>query len=432
MELKNIHDMREEIDRIDGELLRLMCERAVLAMEVGRLKKSGGLSVFDPSREQQVIDHLMQQNRGPLPDAALRHVFTEIISACRALQEPLRVCFLGPEGTFTHQASLAYFGRSCQFVPCDSIGDAFRQVERGKAHFGVVPIENSTEGAVGASLDELAMSELTICGEVVLRISHAIMSIEDDLSAIEVVLAHPQALAQCQGWLAKNLPGRALVPASSTAAAAQQAAQLPGTAAIGSPMLADNHDLKILAEEIQDLPLNLTRFLVLGTGSAPQTGADKTSLFFSTPHNPGALRAALGPFAEQGINLNRIESRPSKQAPWEYLFFVDIDGHVCEIPVRKAIDALSARTTRLRVLGSYPVAGAHSSSGLVPGQAFEPAMDRRQGGPKKMSGTEAPPTAAPTGSSPLNTVGVGDPADPQIDRKCCAHSPCADVSAEGL
>ena len=186
--------------------------------------------------DRQVIDHLMKQNRGPLPDAALRHVFTEIISACRALQEPLRVCFLGPEGTFTHQASLAYFGRSCQFVPCDSIGDAFRQVERGKAHFGVVPIENSTEGAVGASLDELAMSELTICGEVVLRISHAIMSIEDDLSAVETVYSHPQALAQCQGWLAKTSPDGPLSRVKYSRGT-QQAAQLPGTAAIGSPCL---------------------------------------------------------------------------------------------------------------------------------------------------------------------------------------------------
>ncbi len=374
MEPKTINNLRQEIDRIDRELLRLISLRASHARDVGRLKKDNGRAVFDPAREQEVIADLLKQNTGPLPDSALRHIFTELISACRELQEPLRIGFLGPEATFCHQASLAYFGRSCRFLPCDSIAEVFRQVERGKAHFGVVPIENSTEGAVGTTLDELVGSGLKISGEAVLRISHAIMSLEGDLSKIEKVYSHPQALAQCQGWLRKHLPGPTLVPSSSTASAAGLVAQERGTAAVGSPVLAEIHGLAILADEIQDLPVNLTRFLVLGTEDVAPTGHDKTSVLFSTGHKPGALKDALGPFSEQGINMTRIESRPSKLAPWEYVFFVDIEGHRLDISVRKALDSLARCTTRLKVLGSYPMAHTtrrESSSSVDDGHSPE-------------------------------------------------------------
>ncbi|MEW6348514.1 MAG: prephenate dehydratase [Thermodesulfobacteriota bacterium] len=356
MEPKTIKNLREDIDRIDREILLLISMRASHAREVGRLKKACGRAVFDPAREQEVIADLLKQNPGPLPDCALRHVFTELISACRELQEPLKIAYLGPEATFCHQASLAYFGRSCRFLACESIPDVFRQVERGKAHFGVVPIENSTEGAVGTTLDELVCSELKITGEAVLRISHAVMSQEEDLARIEKVYSHPQALAQCQGWLRTNLPGRTLVPTSSTASAAALVAKEPRAAAVGSPVLAEIHGLAIVADEIQDLAVNLTRFLVLGTEEASATGQDKTSVLFATGHRPGALKDALGPFSEQEINMTRIESRPSKQAPWEYVFFVDIEGHKQDISVRKALDSLARCTTRLKVLGSYPMA----------------------------------------------------------------------------
>ncbi len=284
------------------------------------------------------------------------------------------IAFLGPEATFCHQASLAYFGRSCRFLPCDSIPDVFRQVELGKAHFGVVPIENSTEGAVGTTLDELAGSGLKISGEAVLRISHALMSKEEDLAEIEKVYSHPQALAQCQGWLRRNLPGRTLVPTSSTASAAGLVSQDRHSAAVGSAVLAEIHGLAILADQIQDLSLNLTRFLVLGTEDVSPTGQDKTSVLFATSHNPGALKDALGPFSDQGINMTRIESRPSKQAPWEYVFFVDIEGHRLDISVRKALDSLARCTARLKVLGSYPMARPNSSACTSPADGQRPEL----------------------------------------------------------
>ncbi len=382
-----ILQLRDRIDRLDHQIVQLLTERAVSADEIGRLKRSKGMPVYDAFRERALMQALSAQNMGPLPDSALRRIYIEIISACRALQGPTNVSFLGPEATFTHQAGLEYFGGSCNFKPVDSIRDVFKTVENGHADFGVVPVENSTEGAVGLTLDQLAVSELKICGEIFLRISHSLMSCEQDLSGIRQVLSHPQALAQCGDWLSRKLPGTALVQVSSTAAGAQAAAEKDGTAAIGSEMLAGLHGLNVLARDIQDLTVNLTRFVVVGRQEPPGTGRDKTSLLFAALHRPGALRMALTPFAEQGINISRIESRPSKETPWEYVFFLDLEGHPSDEHMRSALDQLKERVSRLKILGSYPVGelvGKRSEPGEIhcsdPAATEPPDLSRARAG----------------------------------------------------
>ncbi|MBI5571619.1 MAG: prephenate dehydratase [Desulfomonile tiedjei] len=355
MEEKDLMRLREEIDRIDDDLIRILNQRADCALRIGRLKQERGVPAFDACREREVIEALVARNRGPLPDPAVQNVFTEIISACRALQAPTQIAYLGPEATFTHLAAMEFFGRSCQFVPKDSIADVFREVERGLADFGVVPVENSNEGSVGLTLDQLAGSELKICGEILSRISHALMSAEKDFSRIETVFSHPQALAQCLGWLTDKLPGRVMMPVSSTSAAARRSAEEERTAAIGSELLAEIYQLNVLARDIQDSAMNQTRFLVLGTVDNRPTERDKTSILFATLHDPGALREALTPFAERGINLTRIESRPSKERPWEYVFFCDFEGHLADTRIEEALDALRASAKKLKILGSYPM-----------------------------------------------------------------------------
>ncbi len=355
-ELQRIDGLREKIDQIDRDLIQLLSRRAACALAIGPLKQSLGLPTFDAGREREVMDALLTHNDGPLTDSALNYIFTEIISACRALQCPTRVAYLGPEATFSHTASLEYFGRSSTLLPRDSIVDVFREVESGQADFGVVPVENSTEGAVGLTLDQLATSDLRICGEILLPISHALMSRTTDLDLIESVFSHPQALAQCFGWLAGNLPGRAIVQTPSTAAAAKRAAQEPGAAAVGSEMLARLYGLEVLSRNIQDRSVNLTRFLILGRAESRMTGKDKTSILFTARHQPGSLLAALTPFANHGINLTRIESRPSKEKLWTYIFFVDIEGHLSEDRVKDALEALSSYVDNLKILGCYPKA----------------------------------------------------------------------------
>jgi chorismate mutase/prephenate dehydratase len=350
-----IIQLRDRIDRLDYQIVELLTERAANADEIGRLKRLKGMPVYDASRETALMSGILAQNKGPLPDSTLRRIYVEIISACRELQGPTRISFLGPEATFTHRAGLEYFGGSCNFAPADSIKDVFKTVENGHADFGVVPVENSTEGSVGLTLDQLAVSELKICGEIFLRISHSLMSGERDLSRIKQVLSHPQALAQCGDWLSRRLPGIALVQMPSTAAAARRVAEERANAAVGSEMLAKLHGLNVLARDIQDLSVNLTRFLVLGSQDPPKTGRDRTSLLFATLHRPGALRMALAPLAEQGINISRIESRPSRETPWEYIFFLDLEGHLSDEDVECALEQLTERVSRLKILGSYPI-----------------------------------------------------------------------------
>ena len=352
---EGIKVLREEIDRIDRELLGLLNQRARLALKIGRRKQAAGMPVFVPERENDLLDKLAKSNRGPLPDGYLRNIFREVVSACRSVQQPLRVAFLGPEFTFSHQAALQHFGHSCTLAPQTGIAEVFREVEGGRCQVGLVPVENSGEGAVGASLDQFMTTPLKVCGEVFTPISHMLMSREEDLDAIATVYSHPQALAQCRAWLSRNMPQARVAEAPSTAAAARLAADNAGSAAVGAAAAAGQHGLKILAENIQDYSHNTTRFLVIGTQDVPPCGQDKTTLMFLTAHRPGSLYQALGELAELGINLSRIESRPTKDRPWEYAFFVDLHGHRQDSKVAKALAALESQVERLRVLGSFPI-----------------------------------------------------------------------------
>lgn len=351
---KRIASLRDEIDTIDSQLIELLCRRAACAAEIGQAKRSNGIPTLDLCREADVIKTAVSNNVGPLPDLAMRRIFTEIISACRALQSPTRVSYLGPEATFSHMAAVEHFGKSCDFQARNTIVDVFRDVESGQAEFGVVPVENSTEGAVGLTLDQLAVSNVKVCGELFLPVSHALMSRETDARNIQTVLSHPQALAQCFGWVTRNLPGTTTVEMPSTAASARRAAEEPRTAAVGSVMQARYYGLNVLARDIQDRAENLTRFFILGAGKCRRTGKDKTSILFTTPHQPGALRRALTPFEESGINLSRIESRPSKERPWDYIFFVDFEGHLADPPVKATLETLKGCAEKLKILGCYP------------------------------------------------------------------------------
>ena len=355
---QDIINQRKEINRIDGQILELLGRRALLALEIGEWKKEQGRPIYDPNRERDIISALCKANPSILPESSLRRIFLEIISACRAAQDPLTVSFLGPAATFCHMAAISYFGHSCTFSPRASIADLFREVEHGRAHFGVAPAENSNEGAVSSTLDELARSELKITGEILLPVSHALLTGEVELDQIKRVYSHPQALAQCRAWLSRNVPRAELLESSSTAAAAAQAVEEKGSAAIGGALLADRHGLNLLAENIQDRPLNLTRFFVLGRDENESTGRDKTSVMFITSHEPGSLHQALSPMADAEINMTRIESRPTRDKPWNYAFFVDFEGHRSEDRIQKALAGLAANVDKLKVLGSYPAADA--------------------------------------------------------------------------
>lgn len=350
----NINQVRQEIDQIDRRILELLNERAQKALATAPFKAAGAVPEYSPTREVEVIRNLCQTNQGPLSDIALTQILREVISACRALQRPLRVAFLGPAGTYSHLAALRHFGVSCDFMPLESIAEAIDKVERGQAAVAVVPVENSSEGGVGATMDCLMSTSLPVCGEIYLRVSHALMSSRSALSQVETVYSHPQALAQCRRWLSRKLPRAEQRECASTAAAAHLAASEPQAAAIGSLNLAEHYGLVVLAEDIQDSPQNLTRFLVLGRQVCAPTGEDKTSLLFAVAHRPGSLYRALGHFAQRGINLSRIESRPIKDRPWEYAFSVDFWGHRQEPQVAEALQALSGEVEFLKVLGSYP------------------------------------------------------------------------------
>ncbi|MCB2227618.1 MAG: prephenate dehydratase [Desulfarculaceae bacterium] len=350
----NIDELRGQIDEIDQRLVDLLGQRARHALEIGRHKRAAGLPVFVPEREIDLLSRLSQSNRGPLPDAYLRNIFREIISACREVQNPLSVAYLGPEFTFSHQAALKHFGHSSQLKALASIGEVFREVERGDCSVGLVPVENSGEGAVNAALDQLMTSGLKVCGEVYAPVSHVLMSIEDELEYIEEVYSHPQALGQCRQWLSNHLPKAHLMETASTAAAARKAAENPGSAAVGALAAAEPYGLKVLAEGIQDYCHNATRFVVVGKHDAPSCGQDKTSVVFMASHQPGSLHQALGELARRGINLTRIESRPTKDRPWEYAFFVDLMGHREDPEVADALTALQSQVEQLKVLGSFP------------------------------------------------------------------------------
>lgn len=349
-----LDDLRKRIDAIDEQILRLLNQRAALVQEIGQLKLREGLDFHAPQREEEILDRLTEQNPGPFPETAVRSVYREVISACRALEHPLRVAYLGPRATFTHLACLKRFGDAAEFLPVRSIRDAFLEVEKGKVEYGVVPIENSTEGVVSHTLDMFVDSDLKICGEILLEVSHHLLSKGGEKAAIEKIYSHPHAIAQSRRWLEANLPHVPLLEVASTAAAAEIASRDRGAAAIASELAARLYGLQVVSARIEDAVNNFTRFLIVGRRPALRTGHDKTSILFSIKDRVGALYEMLAPFADGGINLTKIESRPSKTKVWEYLFYVDFEGHGEDEPIRQALSRLADHCLFLKVLGSYP------------------------------------------------------------------------------
>ncbi|MEE8408594.1 MAG: prephenate dehydratase [Myxococcota bacterium] len=346
--------LRSAIDAADDAIIRLLNERAKVALQIGAIKARHAQRAYVPERERLVLDRLVSTNQGPLPEESLRLIYKEIISASLALESPLEVAYLGPEATFTHEATKRHFGLSARLNPRRTIPDVFADVEHGRCEYGVVPIENSTEGVVNHTLDTFVASELGISAEILLEVSHQLLTRSGDLTGITKVYSHPQALAQCRGWLDSNLPGVAQVDVSSTARAAQLAGEDDGAAAVASDLAASLYGLEIAASRLEDAHANLTRFLVIGRDAPAPTGVDRTSVMFALKDAPGILFRALEPFARSEINMSRIESRPSRRRAWDYLFFIDLDGHLAEPRVAEAIAELETACQFMKVLGSYP------------------------------------------------------------------------------
>lgn len=355
---KALAGVRTEIDRIDGEILGLLNARARCAQKVGEIKAEFGDAgfIYRPEREAQVLRRLQSENAGPLANETITFFFREVMSACLSLEAPLSISFLGPLGSFTGSAATKHFGHAARLLPQASIDDVFREVESGHAHYAVVPVENSTEGAVGRSMDLLLGTQLKICGEVVLRIHQNLLSRESSLGTITKVYSHAQSLAQCHEWLNHNLPGVPRISVASNSLAAQMASEEPGTAAIAGVAAAEQFALPKLMENIEDEPNNTTRFLVMGKQDAGISGRDKTSLIMSAPNRTGALHELLQPLSAAGVSMCRLESRPARNALWEYVFYVDIEGHRSDPAIHAALEQLKARSAYLKILGSYPVA----------------------------------------------------------------------------
>jgi chorismate mutase/prephenate dehydratase len=354
----DLNEIRGRIDAVDAKIHELISERAQLAQLVGISKTKDGRTVdfYRPEREAQVLRMARERNKGPLRDDEVLRLFREIMSACLAQQEPLKVAFLGPEGTFTQTAVYAHFGHSVRALPLPSIDEVFHEVEAGSADFGIVPIENSTEGTVNNTLDRFLTSPLKICGEVELRIHQSLMGCMTALDRIKRICSHQQSLAQCRAWLDEYLPDVERVPVSSNAEGARRARDEDGTAAIAGQTAAEVYGLGILAADIEDRPDNTTRFFVIGRKLFNASGEDRTTLLVSVSHtdSAGALFRLLEPFAKHKISMTRIESRPSHRRKWDYVFFIDIEGHSDETHVAKALAALKKRASLYRVLGSYP------------------------------------------------------------------------------
>ncbi len=351
---EGLENLRKRIDEIDRKLLELLSERGRVAIEISKLKKENSFSVYDPAREREIEKNITKINRGPLSKESIISIFREIISGCRSIQNRVRVAYLGPEGSFSHQAAFHEFGASVDFDPVPSFEEVFEEVEKHRASFGVVPVENSIEGSVGGVLDRFIASDLSVSSEFFERVSHFLLSKTDDIKNIEVVASHPQALGQCKRWLSHNLKHVELRETTSTAKAAQLASGDKKIAAIAGELSAAIYKLKILERHIEDNPGNTTRFLVIGRMHSRPTGSDKTSIVFSLKDEPAALQKALLPFAEAQINLTKIESRPSKGRPWEYVFFVDFEGHSYNQEIQDVLSKVEKNCIFLKVLGSYP------------------------------------------------------------------------------
>jgi chorismate mutase / prephenate dehydratase len=348
-----LDEIRKQIDGIDSKLIDLLNERADLVHEVGVLKKRDGVEIYAPEREEALLRSLVAKSRGRLPEAAVRAIYREIMSASLALEKDLEIAYLGPEATWTHQAARLKFGASVRYAPQASITEVFNVVARSKADYGVVPIENSTEGAVSHTLDVFMESDLKICAQILLKIENNLLA-KIPREGIRKVYSHPQVFGQCRQWLRHNLPHAELVEVSSTTRASELASQEAHAAALAGRLAAEVYGLDILEASVQDSPNNTTRFLVIGHKTCPPTGDDRTSLMFCVNDAPGALFNALEPFKELKINLSKIESRPSKRKAWEYFFFVDLEGHAEDANLVEALAALAKHCTFVKILGSYP------------------------------------------------------------------------------
>jgi chorismate mutase/prephenate dehydratase len=351
---ESVDVLRKKIDQIDAEVVNLLNDRASLAQRIGHFKSRSNQEVYAPHREREVLDRVSGLNRGPLPGQAVRAVFREIISGCRSLEAPLDVAFFGAAATYTHLAAREHFGSCANLRSTATIPEVFQEVAQGRATFGVVPIENSTEGVVTHTLDQLVDSDLQIIAEIFQEIHHHLLSRSGKAEEIQRILSHPQALAQCRSWLRRHFPSVPVEEVASTAHAAIKAADDGSLGAISSAMAKEVYQLQSVAANIEDQGTNITRFVVIGKTSPPPTGDDKTSLVFSVQDRPGVLYRMLQPFARSRINLSKIESRPIKHRPWEYLFFLDLRGHREQKVVKKAIAGLEKNCSFLKILGSYP------------------------------------------------------------------------------
>lgn len=352
--MEKLKRLRRKIDGIDNDVLGLLNKRAEVTIDIGKLKSEKARPKFSSVREAEVYNRLIKANHGPLLKKSLRAIYREIMSGSLALQTTLKIAYLGPEATFTHIAALKKFGKSLDYLECDSIADVFTEVERGRASYGVVPIENSTEGAVNHTLDMFLDSNLKICSEVYLPIRHSLLSKGKKISSIKRVYSHQQVLAQCRKWLERNLPLAKLIPAKSTTEAARLWARRAGTAAIASELAAERYGLNMLARSIEDSSHNITRFLIIGDQQEEPTKNDKTSIVFSMKDKAGALHDVLTSFKRNKVNLTKIESRPSKRKAWRYYFFVDMEGHVKDKRISQSLRQLERHCNYYKLLGSYP------------------------------------------------------------------------------
>jgi chorismate mutase/prephenate dehydratase len=352
----SLDDLRNRIDTLDEEIIRLLNERISVVLNIGEEKKKAGAEIYVPSREREVFDKIKKLNQGPLPAESAQAIYREIMSAALALESNMKIAYLGPEATFTHQAARNKFGVSVDYIPTGTIGEVFDYVQNRKADYGVVPVENSTEGAVTHTFDQFATTPLKICAEIYLPISLTLLA-SQPMEEIKLIFSKQEVFGQCRSWLNANMSHAKLSPVESTTKAVQLALETPGSAAIASVMASDMYDIEVLAENIQDMQGNTTRFLVIGPRYGSATGSDKTSIVIGVKHKVGALYDALSVFKTDNINMTKIESRPSKNKAWEYYFFVDIDGHAADPEVKRALDELQEHCTLMTILGSYPKAG---------------------------------------------------------------------------
>ena len=349
----NIPEHRKAIDKLDAKIVRLLNERTQHVLEIGAIKFKAGEEIYAPHRELAVLQRVCRLNKGPITNDAIRAIYREVMSSALSLQKTMRIAYLGPEATFTHQAAIRRFGSSLRYGPQKTITDVFAEVSKNRADYGVVPIENSTEGVVTHTLDMFVDSDLKIVSQIVLRVQHCLLT-NARKTQIKKLFAHPQALAQCRAWVQNNLPRVEIIETSSNARSAELASTEGDTAAIAGLLAAEKYGLRVVEYDIQDNAANATRFLVLGRQCSPPTGRDRTSLMISLVDKVGALHRALAAFRRYRLNMTKIESRPSKRKAWEYFFFIDCDGHVSDHKVAKAVAELEQQCSFVKVLGSYP------------------------------------------------------------------------------